>query len=327
MAKILSQEEIDSLLDSAKVVDTRTTGTVPETSAKVITYNFRRPDRVSKEQIRSLHFLHDRFARNIAGSLSAYLRTSTEVTVASVEQFTYSEVLMSLPDPTAFYALSMQPVDGLCALELNPLVAFTMIDRMLGGRGRSVVPDRALTEIEQNVIDGVIKLVVDNLIDVWKSISEIHFRIQARETRPQMLQIAAPNETVILLGFAVKIAEMRGMLNLCVPASLIEAIGSRFAQGWHRTRREPTAAEARRLHDNLNRVPLSVAAVITTQIPARDICALRPGDVLSLGRNIRETVDVLVGSVPKFSGRLTMNENGVGVQVEQRHAPALRKLA
>ncbi len=136
MGKILSQEEIDALLGSSRTVEVAP-ATGPRADA-AITYNFRRPDRVSKEQIRSLHFLHDRFARNVSTSLSAYLRAVTEVSIVSVEQFTYSEFLMSLPDPTAFYGLSLQPAEGLGALELNPVVAFTMIDRMLGGSGQRV---------------------------------------------------------------------------------------------------------------------------------------------------------------------------------------------
>src|SRR5690606_6169637 len=118
---------------------------VPDDASSVLVYNFRRPDRVSKEQIRSLHFLHDRFARNISTSLSAYLRTVTDVSVMTVEQFTYSEFLMSLPDPTAFYAVSLAPLEGLGALELNPTIAFAMIDRMLGGSGRGMAPTRGLT--------------------------------------------------------------------------------------------------------------------------------------------------------------------------------------
>lgn len=154
MGKILSQEEIDALLGSAREIEREASREPAEVAGSEATlYNFRRPDRVSKEQIRSLHFLHDRFARNVATSLSAYLRSATDVNVVSVEQFTYSEFLMSLPDPTAFYALSLQPIDGLGALELNPSIAFAMIDRMLGGTGRPPSLSRALTEIEQNVVD------------------------------------------------------------------------------------------------------------------------------------------------------------------------------
>ena len=140
MSKILSQDEIDALLTSAADLEKPSGMDLPFEGESVIVYNFRRPDRVSKEQIRSLHFLHDRFARNISTSLSAYLRTVTDVNVTSVEQFTYSEFLMSLPDPTAFYAISLTPIEGLGALELNPSVAFSMIDRMLGGSGKGMAP-------------------------------------------------------------------------------------------------------------------------------------------------------------------------------------------
>ncbi len=268
---------------------------------------------MSKEQIRSLHFLHDRFARNIGTSLSAYLRSATEVSVVSVEQFTYSEFLMSLPDPTAFYALSLPPIDGLGALELNPSIAFAMIDRMLGGSGRPPQLSRALTEIEQNVIDSVVKLILENLTEAWAPIVSVHFRIHGRETRPQMLQVAAPNEVFILLVFDIKIAEARGMLNLCVPAS----VGAGFAQGWHGTHREPTAGERRRLFENLSRVPVEVSASIGTRIQARDLLVLRAGDYLSLGRLIRMPVEVFAGKVMKFKGRPIRADRYVGIDITE----------
>src|SRR6187401_3508680 len=129
MSRILSQDVIDALIASTPPAGA---GGRPEGGAPVIAYNFRRPDRVSKDQIRSLQFIHDRFARNATTSLAAFLRTSVELSILSVEQFAYSEFLMALPDPTAFYAISMPPFDTLGALELNPNVAFAMIDRILG---------------------------------------------------------------------------------------------------------------------------------------------------------------------------------------------------
>ena len=195
MSKILSQEEIDALLTSASELERAARADAEKNVREtVIVYNFRRPDRVSKEQMRSLHFLHDRFARNVSTSLSAYLRAVSEVSILSVEQFTYSEFLMSLPDPTAFYAVSLQPFDGLAALELSPAVAFTMIDRMLGGNGTAVQLSRALTEIEQNVLDSVVNLVLNHLTETWRAIVDVQFRIQARETRPQMLQVTSASK-------------------------------------------------------------------------------------------------------------------------------------
>jgi flagellar motor switch protein FliM len=321
MSKILSQEEIDALLTSAAQIERSAHERAPAAAAdaheSVIVYNFRRPDRVSKEQIRSLHFLHDRFARNVATSLSAFLRAVTDVNITSVEQFTYSEFLMSLPDPTAFYALSMAPLDGLAALELNPNVAFTMIDRMLGGSGRGTSLARALTEIEQNVIDAVVKLITENLTETWHGIvDKVQFKVSGRETRPQMLQVAAPNEVVVLLGFDMRIGEARGMLNVCIPAATIEQVGASFTQTWHRARREPTERDRENLEANLARVPLPVSATLSAMLRARELLGLRPGDVLSLGRPLSESLDVRVRDSVKFSGRLVQHGRRTGVVVE-----------
>src|SRR5262245_41336712 len=271
MSRILSQEEIDALIASTLADAGRT-----ERAAPVIAYNFRHPDRVSKDQIRSLHFLHDRFARNATASLSAFLRTTTELSIVSVEQFAYSEFLLALPDPTAFYAVSMKPCDALAALELNPGVAFAMIDRILGGSGESGVPQRALTEIEQNVVDAVVKLLLEHLQETWKSVNEIHFQIHARETRPQMLPVASWNEVVILVTFDLKVGEARGMLNICVPARLIETSGTNFVLGLQTARRERTASEEDWLCDSLGRVVLDVTADVETTLRTRELINLRP---------------------------------------------------
>jgi flagellar motor switch protein FliM len=318
VSKILSQEEIDALLSSSSAIEgTPSVRRAEATLADTVIYNFRRPDRVSKDTIRSLHFLHDRFARNLATSLSAYLRTVTDVTIISVEQFSYSEFLMSLPDPTAFYALALQPYDNLGALEINPQVAFTIIDRMLGGSGLAPAPNRALTEIEQNVIDAVVKLILENLTEVWRPIVDLVFRIQGRETRPQMLQVASPNEGVVLLVFDIKVGETRGMLNLCVPATVIEMAGSGFAQGWRRTQRTPTVLDRRRLHENLRRVPMPVMVMLDSKIQASEVVALAVGDVVGLGQPLKQPVELHVGRRPKFGGRLVLREDRAAVVVDQ----------
>ena len=188
MGQLLSAAELDALDESSP--DNQTGRVHDARAGTVLAYNFRRPDRVSKEQIRSLHLLHDRFARNATTSLAAYLRATTELSVISVEQFSYAEFLLSLPDPTAFYAVAMDGFDALAALELSPSIAFTIVDRMLGGTGQTGTPNRALTEIEQNVVDSIVKLLLDHLSETWKAVSETRFRVQGRETRPQMLQVA-----------------------------------------------------------------------------------------------------------------------------------------
>jgi len=319
VSQILSQEEIDALLNkAARAPAGESPRRVPEQQRETVTlYNFRRPDRVSKEQMRSLHFLHDRFARNVGTSLSAYLRAVTEVAIQSVEQFTYSEFLMSLDDPTAFYAVSMRPLEGLAALELSPAVAFTMIDRMLGGSGRNVGVTRALTEIEQNVTDAVVKLLLENLNDTWKGIVDVQFRISGRETRPQMLQVAAPNEVVLLMTFEIKIGDARGVLNFCIPAVAIESVGGSFARSWYRTRREPTTQERKSLRTNLARVPMPVAASIDTRLTTEELLALRVGDVLSLGHPVEEPIEISVQERIKFLARPRASERGAAMAIER----------
>jgi len=302
MNRNLSQEEIDALLTSASdhdrvVLPRQAEG---EREAPVVNYNFRRPDRVTKDQMRSLHFLHDRFARNVSTSLSAYMRVVTEVSILSVEQFTYSEFLMSLSDPTAFYAVSMRPLDGVGALELNPSVAFTMIDRMLGGSGRGVMVNRALTEIEQNVTDGVVKLILENLTETWRGVVDVQFRISGRETRPQMLQVAAPNEVVLLLGFEIGIAETRGVLNICIPASSIEAVSGSFTRSWQKTRRELTPGERAALEENLARLTVEVEAGLETTIGATDVLNLQVGDVIGLEQPATQPIELRINGKRKF---------------------------
>ncbi len=314
MSKILSQDEIDALLAQPVVAD-QPEDAVP---SSFVRYNFRRPDRISKEQIHALQFLHERFARNLSQSLAAYLRSMTEVTLVSVEQFAYSEFLMSLSDPTAYYALSMAPFDDLGGLEINPAVAFAMIERMLGGEGKNATVDRALTDIEQNVVDSVVKILLESLTETWHQVIDLSFGIRARETRPQMLQVASPNDTVVMLAFDMRIGEAQGMLNLCVPASIVEKTDTHFAGAIDRHRREPTTRERAWLLENLARVPVPVSAVLESRCTTRELMALRSGDVLTLGLPATRPIDLRVGRTLKFRGHPAVVAGRATVAVEHR---------
>jgi flagellar motor switch protein FliM len=317
MNRILSQEEIDALVNAS--TGQAGDGEVGKATVAdgVTPYNFRRPDRISKEQLRSLHFLHDRFAKNLGTSLSAFLRAMTNVSMLSVEQFTYGEFLMSLPDPTAFYSVAMPPLDGYGALEVNPAIAYAMVDRMLGGTGDSPAPNRALTEIEQNVMDSVVKLLLEHLTETWRAITDVRFRIHGRETRPQMLQVTGLNEGVILLAFDISISDARGMLSVAIPAAAIETMEEKVAEGWNRTRRQASATEAARLQANLGRVPLGVDAQLETHLTAREVLALTPGDVIAMPQSATAPVDVHVGGMHRYTGRLTRERGRIAVAVEQ----------
>ncbi len=311
MASILSPEELKALLPSPRSLLREGEAGDARHGDEPVPYDFRRPDRVSKEQVRSIHLLHDRFARELSTSLSAYLRIGTEVALVRVEAFNYAEFLMSLPDPTVFCSLSLAPIESLGALELNPNVAFAMIDRMLGGRVAPSPTSRALTEIEQNVVDGVLGLILEDLGTAWRRILDIQFRIHARETRPQILPVAAPGDAMVLVVFDLHVGETTGTLNLCLPAALCAGV----PQGWQSARRDPSPLESRHLARNLGRVSVPLTAVLRTRLAAGDILALRPGDLVSLGRPVRAPIEVRAWNTPKLLVLPTRTANGLGLAV------------
>jgi len=317
MAKVLTQAEIDTLLSTASAVRRRPGATAP--AGPVVRYNFRRPDRVSKEQIHAIQFLHERFARNLSTSFSAYLRTMINLSVASVEQFSYGEFLESLTDPTAFYALAIAPSDDLAAIEINPPVAFAMIDRMLGGSGAGRADaNRPLTEIEQNVVDSIVKLLLDGLSEAWRSVSNLAFSIRGRETRPAMLQVAAHNEIIVAVVFNVQAGDVTGQINLAMPTSVVELAGTQMARARQRQRRELTTAERGWLGENLGRITVPIVPLIRTRLSAGAVLELKPGEVLALPIPADRPLDVYAGGIRKITGRLAADQGRLMVLVEDR---------
>ena len=281
-------------------------------------YDFRRPDRISKEQVHALSFLHERCARNMSTALSAYLRTTISLSVSSVDQVTYDEFLRSIADPTAYYALGIAPFDDLGALEINPPIAFALIDRMLGGHGQAISIGRPMTEIEQNVVDSIVKLLLEGLAEAWKPVTNLAFSIRARETRPQMLQVAAPNEGFVVVVFNVQVGEVNGVVNLCIPAGVVETASAQFLQAWPKQRREVSERESAWITEHLAQVPLSVVPMIRATMPAPAVLALQPGEIVSLPLAADRPIDVVVGGRRKMTGRLSADQGRLVVTVTDR---------
>ncbi|MDR1840344.1 MAG: flagellar motor switch protein FliM [Holophagales bacterium] len=319
MAKILSQEEVDALLKSHVKGDKPLSAPPPEKPSakskkagpqkKVSLYNFRRPDRVSREQMRSLHFMHDRFARNFSSSLSAYLRFITEVNLISVEQLSYQEFLLSVPDPTCFNAISLRPLEGAFAMEVNPQLVFPIIDKMLGGPGEQVRHMRTMTDIEQSIFDGVLKLALDDLKDAWKTIIELDFKVQARETSPQLIQIVAPNEVVILIVFEVKMGNTAGMINLAIPSIILEPVSNKFDQEMFTGyKKSATFEEAKLLSASIKRCDMAVSAEIRgTSLTLASVLNLQAGDMIQLTKKQDAVLDLTIDAIPRMKGFVALN--------------------
>lgn len=316
MNRILSQAELDALL--AVQTDSPAGRRTATAAASVARYNFRRPDRVSKDQIHALQFLHERCAQTIATSLSAYLRTTISLSVASVEQLSYAEFLHTVADPTAFYSIAVTPAGDLGAIEINPSVAFAVLDRMLGGIGQVVAGNRALTEIEQNVLDGVARRLLAGLADAWKAVADLAFTISARETRPQMLQVAGANDMMVSVVFDARVGDVRGVINLCLPTEVAEIAGTHFSRMGQRQQRELTAEEYQNLRESLGRVPIPLTPQITTHLPAGTVVALAVGEIVALPLPADQPLDVYAGGVRKFTGRLASEHGRLMVSIQDR---------
>src|SRR5438105_10076364 len=184
--RVLSQEEIDNIFKKLKQ------GEEAEDAKSAAAYDFRRPDRIAKDQLRSIHLLHDNFARNLASSLSGYLRAYVIVNLISVEQLSFAEFTQCLPSPTVLVALGMKPFDGNAVMELNPAVVFPLLEMLLGGNGKGAALSRETTEIEQSILDTLFRIILHDLSLAWQAVANTTFTVEGRETEPQLLQILAP---------------------------------------------------------------------------------------------------------------------------------------
>jgi flagellar motor switch protein FliM len=307
MSKILTQAEIEALVAAgAPAASDVVNGHAP--AGPVRAYNFRRPDRVAKDQLRSLRVMHERWAKGFATALSAFLRAPVDLAVVSIDQLTYAECVSSFADPTAFYALSLAPFEDAGALEINPQVAFALVDRLLGGGGRAVVQNRPLTAIELKMLDGCVDRWLASLTEAWTPVAEATFAVRGRETEPAMLQVAAPDAVFVVVGIDTRIGDSQGLVNLCLPVSLVESGRGASAGNWRRQQPAISPVERNWMHDNLGRVPLSVSPFLETRLAGRDVLALQPGDVVSLGVALGDPIDVRVGGVKKLRGRLAARQ-------------------
>src|SRR5262245_53383240 len=243
--EVLSQSEVESLLNameshSAKAAPSAFAHSATSIAAgarpplrpreKVTPYDFKRPERVGKEQMRALQSLHEGFGRNFGAALSALLRSIVEVKLTSVDQLTYGEFVFSLENPTCFNLIRAEPLEGYLILDINPAILYPIIDRLLGGgKEAGPVSRRPLTEIELRLVGRITGLFLQELKHAWDGVLPLKLAVDRVESNPQLVQIVPPNEVVVLISFELSLGELRGMINLCLPFNTIERVSSRLA--------------------------------------------------------------------------------------------------
>ncbi|MFN8179547.1 MAG: flagellar motor switch protein FliM [bacterium] len=297
MADQLSQAEIDALLDT--FVATSPDVKSPRAAVKTESYDFSHPDLLSRDQVRALRTLHEGFAQVLAKRLSTEFLTNVSAAVVSIDHLTYAEFLVLVPSPTVLAVVEIPELEGAVAIELNPSIAFAFIDRLLGGEGKPMGKARALTAIEQGLMQRVLQKCCQELSTVWAPVKRLEFRLQSIEGNPELARVVGPSEMAILISLELRMNDLSGMLNLCLPYVVMEPAVQALGQGSTLPRKAQEASGG--VRRDLEQAVGSAATLLDVDLGRADldlaeILALEPGDVL------RWTPAGPTGAVGSFEG-------------------------
>ena len=326
MADTLSQDEIDDLLNAiASGDDVNRSGSDDESREKrrIKAYDFKRPSKFSKEQLRTISMMHEAFARLTTTSLSAQLRSIVSVHVAAVDELTYDEFIRSLSSPTTASVVNMDPLKGSAIMELDPSITFTIIDRLLGGDGAtSISENRELSDIEASITEMIMVRILGNIRESWNQVIDLRPRLSHIETKPQFLQIVPPGEMVVLITLETRVEKTEGLLNFCIPYMTLEPIISKLSsQFWYSSSARQTTPESlKRMENRISQVFIRLVAEIgSVKLKLNDILSLQVGDIITLEKaTINKPILLRVGSKDKFDCRPGQVGKNIAVQIMKK---------
>jgi len=312
--RVLSQDEIDDVFRHL-----RDTADEDDPAKRALPYDFRRPDRIAKDQLRAIHLLHENFARSLASSLSAYLRAYVAVNLVSVEQLSFMEFSQCLPSPSCLVALDMKPFEGAAVLEINPALVFPIIEMLLGGNARLPLKvNREITEIEKSVLDGLFRITLNDLKLAWQAVTPMEFTIQAYETEPQLLRLLAPNEAVVAVSMEVHIGENAGMMNIGIPSIVIKMLRHKFDQQWSVRKSQSTELEQARVLRLIRPAQMHLDGRLEgPTMSVEDLMDLKEDDVLTFDYPIGRQVDLILNRKLKYRGHIVTAGNKRAFQVDE----------
>ena len=323
MSKILSQDEIDALLSgeslgAAEPSEAAEAGEEEQKDKLVSLYDFKHPNRVSKDQLRTIQTIHEAFARGFATHLSTRLRSLVDIDLTSVDQLTYSEFIMSMADPSAVYIFNIKELEGDAIMEISPQLVLYVIDRSFGGEGGVSQEAREITIIEQNVMKKIVDNALDQLVRAWQNITPLTLELREFETNPQLIQISPPGETAIMISFEVKIADFSSLLNLCFPYFVLEDVMPKLS-AQHQI---ATSQKKKTRHDigiverKLKSADIPIIVELgQTQLSLRDILSLEKGDIVRLDNRLDELLEVTIGDSNKFLAKPGIFRNHKSVKI------------
>nr|MDA8224155.1 flagellar motor switch protein FliM [Desulfitobacterium hafniense] len=317
----LSQSEIDALLNALSdgqvdVEEMKTT----KTQKRIRVYDFKRPNKFSKDQIHSLHNIHENYCRGLTTFFSGNLHSVVESAVLSIEQITYDEFIRSLPNPTVLALYSLSPLEGTVLMEVSPALTFAVVDRLLGGQGEGAEKNRDLTEIEKTIIENRLRQMILISEEAWAEVYELKPQFLSMESNPQFTQIVAPNEMIVLITLEVRIGEAVGMINICIPYLVLEPILDKLSTFFLFSSQakvsSPEQVQAIRKKIEWAKVEM-VVYLGTSEILVRELLDLSKGDVIPLNQSVQESLPIYVGEFMKFKSVPGLNGEHLAVQITE----------
>ncbi len=308
MPEVLSQSEIDALLSALTSGELSAEDIKREDeSLRVRNYDFKRALKFSKEHIRTIERIHEHFSRLYATFLSAQLRTMVQLAVVSVEQLPYEEFVRSIPSVTVLNVIDVMPITGKLLLEMAPNIAYAMLDRLLGGEGQSIDSSHRLTDIDTYVLERLFTRSMPYFSTAWSGISDLQFNYDTLEINPQFIQIANPNDIVLVVSLSISIGEMAGMLNLCMPHMVLEPImprlNTRFAMATPQRQGQDFQVQVENLTKHMVDVEVYMRAELgSTNVRFEEIMNLAVGDVIALDQRVDSPIFIKMGDEMKFRG-------------------------
>ncbi|MBK5240377.1 flagellar motor switch protein FliM [Clostridium sp.] len=319
MAEVLSQSEIDSLLSalsSGEIEADQIPG--EDEKHKIKLYDFRSPQKFSKDHLRTLELIHDNYGRIISSYLSAQLRNNVKVKIESIQQITYDEFIHSIPNPTVLTIFKMPPLSGSILFETNPQFAFQVIDILLGGMGNRKIKLKDFSDIDKNILKKVNAGLISNLKLAWEDVLDVQPEIEALETNPALNQTLAPNEPVALITFSVEMMNTNNFINICIPYLSIEKVLDKLVvQYWFRKNDEEIVSESRdKLKERLNIVSVPLTGLLgSTNITVDEFLQLNEGDVITLDNTSDSPVKVFVEGRLCYTGIPGTIGKNKGIQI------------
>ena len=318
MSEVLSQQEIDNLLAALSTGELDANDMQETQEKQVKDYDFKRPVKFSKEHLRTLEIIFEHYGRLLSTNLPVYLRKNVQISVTSSETVTFSEFSNALSNPVILSIVNFAPLSGNIIMELSLNVGFAIIDRMLGGQGNALERPREFSEIEMAMLENILIVCMQLLREPWKNVIEINPVLDRIETNPQFAQIIAPSDMIAIVTLNIRIGEVDGLMNICLPYFTLESIMDNLnTKFWYSTMQEnPDENYQEHLESLVKRVNVPLRAILgTSSISVNDFMNLQIGDIIRLDSEVGSDLTVYVGNIKKFTAVPGSSKEKYAVQV------------